>query len=144
VSPSRLINPWFPQGSCRQPNQRTRAIRPVTIRQLSQTQIKEAELIMRAEPRYSLNGKEFVFVNTAFPPVSNVSDGVDLALTGHIRREHRRYCGSGRKHSDYPDRGWDRNDNIDAYDQERRRSGGPAEVEVTVPHSSETRRVSMC
>ena len=143
MSPSHSINPRFPQGSRRQPNERTRAVRPVTIRQLSQTQIKEAELIMRAEPRYSLNGKDFAFVNPVFPSVGNVSDGVDLALTGHIRREHRRCCAFGRNHPDYPDRGWDGNDNIDAYDQERRRGREPAEVEVAVSHSSETRRVTV-
>jgi hypothetical protein len=139
VSPSHSTNPWFPQGSCRQLNRRSHAVRPVTIRQLSQTVIKDELVRNGTQPRYTLNGHDFHIVNPILPPVSSVSDGIDLALTGHIRREHHRRF--GRNHSDYPHRRRNRKDNIDAYDWEWRRGGGPTRVGVAAPRSPRVYRV---
>ena len=141
MSPGYSINHRFPQGSFRQQNQRSHAVRPVTIRQLVQTVIRERPTRIGTEFRYSLNGHDFRIVNLVLPPVGNVSGGIYLALTGHIRRKHRRGCAFGRENSDLPHRGWNWKDNIDVYDRERRRGERPTKVGVTVPPSSEVRRV---
>lgn len=114
MSPSHSTDLRIPEGSCRLPDRRPDAVRPVTVRQLIQTEIKK-ELARSGPPklRYRLGDNEFYAVDPvpssrsfpteliSFSQATFVGHIIDVVVSSETTRTIRIDDGTGKITSMY-------------------------------------------